>query len=284
MDKQSTIRDLQWVANSPSLIRNELGNLQSLQTLSKSEIDVEDLNHFIYQRQTHRVGGYFENLVHYWQVKQIGCELLAHRWKIHQESRTLGELDFIFRNTDRVTEHWEVAVKFYLHLPTRNNIGSHWIGPDSRDTFEKKINRIFDHQLEMSRYWPDTVDQRIPFVKGRIYYHPLEKMPTVLPQELNPDHLKGLWLYHHQIEWLDKKTWSFQLLEKPYWLSDIEYCKASVMPNLWSFKEVREKIKRHFLESNHPLHFAIILESESGWREVDRLFIVQNQWPDFCAC
>ncbi|HBN79287.1 MAG TPA: hypothetical protein DD473_26410 [Planctomycetaceae bacterium] len=277
MDKHSKISDLLWVANSPSLIRNSVDDSLSLRNFSNTDID--NLDHFLNQRFTHRVGGYFENLVQYWQVNLNECELLAHRWKILQESRTLGELDFIFRKTDRVTAHWEVAVKFYLYMPHMNVNGSNWIGPDSRDTFEKKINRIYQHQLEMSRFWPDPIDQRIPFVKGRIYYHPLEKRPSVLPQEMNPHHLKGLWLYHHQVEWLENKMWRFQLLEKPYWLSNIEYCKKTAMPDLSDFSEIHKKFKNHFWESDRPLHLALLKESESGWHEVDKLFIVPNHWP-----
>ena len=82
-------------------------------------------------------------------------ELLASHLQVFAESgRTLGELDFLLH--DLVQDqylHLELAVKFYLAVKGRD--GWQFPGPDPRDNWQRKLERLRRHQLQLSRL-PET--------------------------------------------------------------------------------------------------------------------------------
>lgn len=63
---------------------------------------------------------------------------------------TLGELDFLLLETNRKEIiHLELATKYYLAVQTDQ--GMIFPGPDARDHYHKKLNRLRQHQLTLAQ-------------------------------------------------------------------------------------------------------------------------------------
>lgn len=79
-------------------------------------------------------------------------KLITNNLQIHHQKTTLGELDYIIRDThtDQYL-HLELAIKFYLAHPSANNQIT-YPGPDARDNFHRKLNRLTTHQLHLTNH------------------------------------------------------------------------------------------------------------------------------------
>lgn len=258
--------DLLWAVNSPPLLA------AGLEVPQLDSVDAEQLRVFLDDGPSTKVGEYFESLIQFWLERIRGCELIAHRRQVMDGKVTLGELDFVFHDEEGRLNHWETAVKFYLCDPENEVNGSCFIGPNTADTLERKIDRLRRHQLPLSRRDFPEVQERRAFVKGRIYRNPTHRSVSVIPRDTSPDHLRGVWLRHKQLEWLDaveaQGRCEYRVLAKPYWL-----CSAPA--ESLNVNNLLRGLRRHFEDAKQSIHVGI-------WREgveTERLFVVADQWP-----
>ena len=196
--------DLMWVANSPSLLafsgemtstgtQNEPFSVASDQlSLTQSEIDAGRLQGFLAKNPHNTVGRYFESLVYYWIKYVRGLEVLVCNEQIKRSGRTVGEIDLVFRNEQYRLVHWETAVKFFLHLPQPHSFSSDYVGPNSRDNLDKKMNHLFGHQLKQSLDGLINVDFHEAFVRGCIFYHPSNAFIIFLGNDPEEDRFRLL--------------------------------------------------------------------------------------------
>lgn len=261
------IRDLLWVLKSPSLITGS--QVVEPVAIEGDDIDESLLDAFLAERRGHRVGRYFESLVLFWleHIRQV--EIVASAVQIRDEKRTLGEIDFLFRDECGRLNHWETAVKFFLHFPRAE--GSHYPGPNASDNFERKMTKLFDRQLKLSeRHYPD-VEVRRAFVKGMIFYHPAARVPEVWPERLAEEHLQGRWIRESELERLGVYAEAEgQILDKPFWLAPPDPHKGLPIP------ELSKQLKRHFSESSHPLLLSL---NSPQHDEFESTFVVPDAWP-----
>ena len=278
------VRDLEWVVSSPSLISQPAALApKSATPFDRASVDIDELERFVDERKSHRVGRYFESLVLYWLERIRRVEMIADGLQIREGKQTIGELDFVFRDEVRELTHWEAAVKFYLHYPNENPTGSHLIGPNAQDTFEKKTRKLFEKQLPLSRRdFPDIV-HRQAFVKGRIFYHVDSASQTSIPSNarLATDHLRSSWVQESRLEWLASFNGrAFCIVRKPFWLSPLQLQKDD--EQLKSTTEMIDWIQKEWDVNRHPV-LVSILELQGGddceWIETDRVFVVPEQWP-----
>jgi hypothetical protein len=275
--ESQALRDLEWVINSPSLISKPADQIVPHLPLDKRAIDVDDLEGFLETRKDHRVGRYFENLILYWLVKIREVELLANAYQVQVERQTIGELDFVFRDEQQIVTHWEVAVKFFLYLPEINSTGSHLIGPNSADNFEKKITKLFRKQLPLSKTAFPEVARREAFVKGRIFYHPDDHSPSPNSPELSSSHLRATWVRESDLSRFERSMHHrFQILKKPYWLSPV---RCSDTPELLTGAKLIETIADAWKSNRHPVLVGELRDEGREWTEVDRVFVVPEEWP-----
>ena len=270
-------RDLQWSIESASLIDCELPEEFDWSKCPKQKIS--HLQQSMPQPNTKRVGRYFELLVEFWLREIQELEIIASQQQIQQDGRTIGEIDFLYRNHRGELCHCETAVKFYLHLPESNSAGSHFIGPNAADNFEKKTERLFHHQLQISRdHFPD-VKRRIAFVKGRIFYRPNEPRPRKLPERLSASHLAGTWIRSSQLKSLEGlyPDCVFQVLKKPYWLTNEA---ATSIDSHDDLSQITNRLVKHFQTDRKPLMLSAMKLDGKVATEVDRLFVVSDDWPD----
>lgn len=285
IDPDQAIRDLLWVVNSPSLINSattacfDAGNLQC-----PNEDVVAQLVSFLNSRATFRVGHYFEHLVHFYLQYICGVELLARSLQIQRKTRTIGEIDFIFRDSAGLTVHVETAVKFYLHLADDNHTGSHLVGPNSADTFERKTERLFTHQLPLSDQQDISVDVCLPFVRGRIFYHRKHDPDAGLPRLLSETHLCETWIRQSELDVLDEiqntlsSAGRFRILPKPFWLSD--EVSATGSEHLMTASDMKFDLRAHFRSDRRPRLLSVLDGDTQQVCETQRIFVVDDSWPN----
>jgi uncharacterized protein len=268
------VRDLRWVMESPSLITNGCSHISH-----NSHVDAADLERFLQAQTSHRVGHYFESLVHYW-LKHVRCvNVVDDRVQIFEGKQTVGELDFLFEDEDGCLTHLETAVKFYFYLPSDNALGECFVGPNPADNFQCKTDRLFQHQLAISEtYFPD-VQRRIAIVKGRIFYHPALARPSELPPPMSDNHLQNTWLYRRDTNWFREchPDSLFRVLPKPYWLADDEVNVGD--ESLLSANALLKRLDDDFTTFDRPRLVSVLRNSDDLCREVDRVFVVDDRWP-----
>lgn len=270
MNESQAVADLQWAINSPSLLDSFTSSLMTGCCLDLFSVDGRRLMGFLEQNPTRRVGRHFEQLVGFYLQHVLKCEVVACQQPIVADGRTIGEIDFLYRDPTGLLTHLEVAVKFYLHLPDTSHGGSHFVGPNAADTFERKTQRLFDHQLPLSETYFPEVDRRAVLMKGRIYYHPSEPAPEPVPGGMSACHLRGTWIRACELERLPSRSrvkWC--ILQKPHWLT------VGTDDTLLGIETFKAHVQKHFAESESPLHCAALV----GGREQERIFIVAEDWP-----
>lgn len=289
MEVKHAYQDLVWAAQSASLVRDdltaclvqeaELERLRSHQTF-------EAFRKFLLRREgelNHKVGMYFELLVEFLISDVLKARIIHRGEQVVENGRTVGEIDFIFEHHSTIW-HLEAAVKFYMALPEAHSNGSCLVGPNSRDCFEAKIDRMFSHQLPLSRRFCPAVTQRVAYVKGRIFYPANSpdvsySLPSV-PRELNPEHDVGVWCRvaecHDVLRSI--KADCYWLRGKPHWLSDARKQIDSI--DVSTISEISAYLVRHFANSHRPIMLSALIEVDGWLEEVERVFVVNNLWPD----
>ncbi|QDT13898.1 DUF1853 family protein [Stieleria marina] len=274
-DAQRAVNDLLWAINSPSLLNDSVG----VAPLERGDFDQERLAHTIAANPNRRVGKYFEHLIRFWLAEIRGVTDLEHSRQIRDVKRTIGELDFLYTDEQGRRTHLEIAVKFYLHTPDADVGGSHFIGPNAADTFDRKMSRLFDHQLPLGRQHISGITQTIAIVKGRIFYHPNNAVPRSLPAKLSPDHGQGNWIRQSETRcFQDQPSDSrFCVLRKPHWLAN--EIAAIDDDSLMSKAGIADCLERHFQQNNHPVLVSQLEMSRGHYEEANRLFVVNDEWP-----
>ena len=287
IDANQAIRDLLWVVNSPSLIDVEetaCFDAGKLRFPDEDEDVVAKLVSFLNARATFRVGHYFEHLFHFFLQNICGFELLAQSLQIQKGARTIGEIDFIVRDSAGLTVHIETAVKFYLHLAEDNHTGSHLVVPNAADTFERKTDRLFSHQLPLSDQQMIPVDVSLPFVRGRIFYHLKQKPDAALPRLLSGMHLRETWIRHSELDALDEiqdtlsSEGRFRILPKPFWLSDEVATTNS--GHLMTAPDMQSALRTHFRFNRQPRLLSVLDGDTQQLCETQRIFVVDDLWPN----
>jgi hypothetical protein len=277
------VNDLIWAVNSPSLLCDVfLGSgsdceaIESIRPIEASQISREHFGDFIHSSDGRRVGRYFEQLVLYWLQYIRKTELVAHGWQVREGKQTLGEIDFLFRDEQRLLNHWEVAIKFYLYDPDHSKNGSHHLGPNAMDNFEKKTKRMFEHQLLQSqRDFPDVAIRRA-FVKGCIFYPMGMKGRPVAPAKLAESHLTGWWIRASELNRLNQANCLYRVREKPHWLDD-----SRVSPEaLQTPEEFAKQLKQHFDTEGYPVYVSQFRLTHNEIQESSCGFVVPEAWPN----
>lgn len=277
------VRDLLWAINSPELVDLQQNVRHAIANIATDDVDVGNLLTFLKPAGGHRVGRYFERLIQFYLEQICQYDVWAHGLQIHRDGRTVGELDFVFKDQLGVVHHWETAVKFYLHRTEQHSSGSHLVGPNPADQFESKLHRMLNHQLPLGSSVFPNITERHAFVKGRIFYHIDTKTEDVgtLPCALAQNHLRGNWCYESEINRLNERNaatdFRVRILTKPHWLSDDQAESAGA--NSETMTSVATRIGRHFQQSESPVLLSIMEPDDSHLQEINRVFVVANSWP-----
>lgn len=229
-----------------------------------------------------RLGLYFERLYECLMTEVLGWELLVKNLPVRGDRKTLGELDFVLRNprTGGV-EHHEIAVKFYLGFQGSAGQPALWYGPNSSDRLDIKTHRLLEHQSQLTRL-PEAARalealgispplRSCIFMPGYLFYPPEPDFPS--PPRTPTDHQRGHWLYLEQALTMNSETWV--PLRKPHWLG------PWIQPGAPDTEETQATLER-VRSTNSPRLFARLEREPRGpfWTEVERFFVVPEQWPE----
>lgn len=225
------------------------------------------------RQRTARLGIYFENLWEFAFAQHPDYRLLHRNLPLRMENRTLGELDFVVRHLPGgATEHWEIAVKFYLRVTDE-----YWIGPGLRDRLDIKLSRMREHQLplirqpaarELLRQRDIHIDRQWALMPGRLFL-PLGEEGAPLHADINPACCDFWWAtldefqyrfsgYAHRWIRLPKRTW---LAERGYRAGGGDSCE-----------ELAGKL------GGEALRRPACVAAREAYREVSRGFIVPDDW------
>ena len=131
-------------------------------------------------------------------------ELIARNLQIfYAIGRTLGELDYVVY--DRVSKnqiHIELAVKFYLGVLQKGTW--HFPGPDPRDNWHRKLERMRTHQFQLAKtsearaylhekFGIETIETQ-QLIYGRLF-DPIDCADRSQLPAMAADALRGRWLY-----------------------------------------------------------------------------------------
>lgn len=287
-DHAAAVRHLRWLCHAPQL-------LQSALTFNPGDYLPADFQDILYHWDEnprsgpavltdtphYRLGIYFEKLYACLITDILGWEMLARNFAVRANGRTLGELDFLVRNTQTgVVEHHEIAVKFYLGYLHPLTAQTRWHGPNPADRLDLKTAHLLNHQTRLTDR-TETIaalqQQDLPlpsakriFMPGYLFYP--ESPPLVPPSYVPANHLQGQWCHVSQVD--DTRSRNWVALHKPHWLGP--WCQTDTPDTIESsavLRDVREKqIPRLFAELAWQ-------QASNDWREVSRIFVVPDQWP-----
>jgi hypothetical protein len=305
--RDPAVRDLAWLLFSPDLLSTSRAGAPlahpaataieretTLAWLAALDRDPIALHAQVHKPSLTRLGFYAEALLEYFLTHGPHARLIAANIPLRTAERTLGEVDFLLENVRGERLHWELAVKFYLHISEGEGAATlaHYVGPNLQDRFDLKHARLLNHQLGLSARdefaslgfegpWRAEL-----FVKGRLFYRDdglgLDRSLTSNPPpELAADHLRGWW--KTASEWQDsKENGLFAALPRLGWMAE----RTLSAQEGDALAEQTAVLSERVATLSSPIMVARYErydghDSSTGdvWREHSRGFIVPDDWP-----
>ncbi len=174
-------------------------------------------------------------------------DLAARGIQIRREAgHTLGELDFLVRDlaSDRLI-HLELAVKFYLAVEAENEFLLP--GPDARDNYHKKLEKMRSHQLLLVEKYRDLLPEEFQkepivaeqLVHGCIFDH-IHASKPVETEFLNPNARRGKWLHVNDCEDYFGTDARLEIIPKPLWPVPLEILEG-VELKIWEMDPAMDR-------------------------------------------
>jgi hypothetical protein len=200
------------------------GDLPEAPSFDRSSLDpLEKLPSLNFEQ---KLGHLYEDSLHALLEHSPAHRLLTAGLQVADErGQTMGELDFLLGEPGRGQGiHLELAVKFYLaHFD-----GDAWQypGPNPRDCWQAKLERLRFHQLRLTQDPRVRADllrrfelERI-FVRQLIYgrlFYPMSATGVPLPERMNPHGLRGRWLKRSEWQRYVGTAETVRVIPKPLW-------------------------------------------------------------------
>lgn len=240
------------------------------------------------QPKTKRLGQYFEALWEFFLSQDPETELLAKNLQVQHRGRTLGEFDFLYRDTgSNQLIHLELAIKLYLGFamtPSTNPSPlDWWQGPNCIDRLDLKIDKLFNKQLRLSR--SDVAQQSLLrlgfgtprpalFLGGYLFYpsHATLNAPAII----DPSHQQGEWMFLKDLQRRLPGEQRYITLEISAWLCRHTHVNK---PPLYRVSELQEILQTALSQWGRPVLVCAVAPSPDGWREQQRFFVAPDNWP-----
>lgn len=172
-----------------------------------------------------RLGKLVEQFVFYQLSANQNIEIILENIQIQDGNITVGELDTILLQNN-IPVHLEIVYKFYVYDPSVGTTEmEHWIGPNRRDSFNEKYQKLVEKQLPLLYHEKtrellaqhnldiNTIQQKVYF-KAQLFPH-LNHLDKEFPL-INNDCIAGF--YIHQDELIQFKECKFYIPSKHNWL------------------------------------------------------------------
>jgi len=194
-------------AVAESLLKSPLlaGDLPAAPRFDRSKLAFSEEGFDLNTKQ--KLGHLYEDVLSRALHGSAQFEVIAKHVQIFTEDRrTLGELDFVLFEAARQRYiHLELAVKFYLAVQVKGT----WMypGPDPRDHWERKLERMESHQFKLAQSPEAKALLRdkwnIPSIDPEqliygVIFSPIDTPSAPLPRATDPGCRRGIWLYQKQ--------------------------------------------------------------------------------------
>lgn len=275
MKDLSILNQFQGFLNTPDIFPQEYqGDFKSFYFphINITEDLIKDLKELDHPRNSvlgKRMESFFEIALKY----SDRYELIASNIQIIANKQTLGELDFlVFDKLNLKVLHIELVYKLYVYDPSFPTELQKWIGPNRRDSFTEKLEKLNSRQfpllykndtleyLKKLKVNPQEVEQQLCF-KAQLFTpanRDIEKHEII-----NSDCIKGNW---YKLEDFLTRNWEenrFFSPKKKNWS-----CDPGNNINWKSQQELLKEVDGLFEKEKAPL---IWMKTKSGF---DRFFIV----------
>lgn len=202
-----------------------------------------------------KLGHLYEDALASVLASSPGIELVQQNMQIQENIHsTLGELDFLIRDSGGTLTHLELATKFYLAVNTERGVA--FPGPDTRDNYDRKIERLLSHQLTLTErhkaHLPPAYHGADILVKQLIYgclFDHISAAMRSFPEFSNPQCRRGKWLHHEELAVHFSNNSQFYLIPKHLWPVPIELLEKIPLdewqPNLFVDRCVMLRINGH---------------------------------------
>jgi uncharacterized protein len=232
----------------------ETFNFPEIQITKTLERDLQKLEHPRNSVLGKRMESFFEIAIRH----SDNYEPISSNIQIIQDKRTLGELDFLVLDKVRSQAlHVELVYKFYVYDRTISPELNRWIGPNRKDSFSEKLNKLVIRQFPLL-YNPETIkylanlslkaediEQKLCF-KAQLF---LPEPETLNNQKLvNPDCYTGKCLKLTEFKNLNLRENLFHSPKKKDWSSFPAHNQE-----WYTFQEILEQIKIFFEREKSPL-------------------------------
>ncbi len=288
------VADLAWAVSSPPLLlytgndcswfseawyRHQYRQIEG--QLHELDRDPAKLESLLAAQKDRRLGNYFETLWSFALELNPRYQLIKRNLQIYDGERTLGEMDFIVLDHDTGRyAHWELAIKFYLGTGDTVKHDA-WHGPGRKDRLDLKVDHLLSRQTLLSTHplakaelkrHGIAIDDCAVIFKGRLFYPWQQHGPEHYPLSANPSHLSGQWLTRQQLVQAYDAGARFVPLIRSGWMARIP---TNQQLDVYSADTLMQLVDRG--QYRLPLHVTRL----GGSPDEERLFIVDNNWPDF---
>lgn len=256
--------------NTPPLWKGKQYGVQQF------EFPIIDLHSFIPVpipdniRLGHQIEYIFKQLIEFSEK----YEMVLYNLQVGSRERTMGEIDFVLNDMARNTfVHIELTYKFYLIIPDHSDPIHQLIGPNKRDSFFKKIQKIKNKQFPLvysvegtkaimdNNIDPSHIDQQCCF-KAQLF-QPYGESDCVMG-EFNKGCIVGYWLRFDFFDHIDFASSQFYIPSKSEWV---------INPHdqvIWKSRiDIMIEIKEILKQEMAPMLW--VRKSES---QIEKLFVV----------
>ncbi|WP_281543202.1 DUF1853 family protein [Maribacter aestuarii] len=220
--------------NTPALWKNEQFGIKQF---NFPEIDTKALTTTAIP-QNIRLGHQMEYVFKQLLESSYTYEVLIHNLPVKIGKRTIGEIDFIIRDlATQVLLHIELTYKFYIINPEITEPIHQLMGPNKRDMFFTKMEKIRDEQfaliysesgrdaLAIQGLNSNDIEQRTcykaqlfsPYGTKKVHIRPLEK-----------GCIEGYWLKFDEFNTNEFKPYQYYIPFKSEWVvtphGDVQWC------------------------------------------------------------
>ncbi len=285
--RRARVRALAWLLDAPGLLDDAdpqwQGRVAALGPvtpevaawLARVDADPAALDAALGPRVYTRLGLYAEKLMAFY-FQEHG-QLVAHSLQVRaSRNDTIGEFDFLLDAGPAGLEHIEFATKFYLLEGGEAARLDALVGPNLADSLGAKMRKIFERQLELGSHpaaqalLARPVVRARALVKGWLFY-PLGHYRALAG--ISAQHCRGFWCSADEIDALEGDA--FLILPRLQWLAPFKAQSATWLMNR---AQLAAELSAQFEASPAPMLVAMVREQPGSVREVERGFIVPNDW------
>ncbi|MFC4991090.1 DUF1853 family protein [Rubritalea tangerina] len=213
---------LQSLCDSPRMVTAPLNGAQAFPPLTPPDTPCE-------LAFNQKLGHLYEDALHHLLVHAPRYSILAHNQQIITPNKiTLGELDYLLRDEEsQELIHLELAVKFYLVHHAQGS--TTFPGPDARDNYQKKLQRLSSHQLTLSQRpearatlqallgEPTTPIQSQHLIHG-IFFDHIAAPTQPVPEHASPHTRRLPWLHVSELPDHFPELQHAHIIPKQLWL------------------------------------------------------------------